>query len=200
MGKNLKSCVADLDSLQGHHASFHMIDYLAHIAYELGLKEGARPTAKVVLLLPDSRVVIISRNKKRDAKRLCLPGGGIDYHITGEDLLPALKREVAEELRVIRGSINWDEAKFLGPSLVATKRDGWQQKLMLPVVCTCTEDFEVIPNDSGDGPPDQIYLMTARTVVEFLASHRQPPDREKYLVSAIVSALRICGMYIQVAA
>lgn len=194
---NLNDCVAQLKELIGQPALFHGIDYLAHKIHGLGIKEGARPTAKVVFLLPDGKIILVSRNKKDERIRLCLPGGGIDYNTIGEDLLPALMREVEEELQIVNGSIYWDGATFLGPHLLKTKRDGWNKKLMLPIVCLTTPNFEVVPNTCGDGPPDQIYTATAYEIFEILKKYPQRPDRESYIENTVRTALRIHAMHVR---
>ncbi len=193
----LGDCVLELTNHIGQPASFHSIDYLGHKIHSLGKQVGARPTAKVLFLLPNSMVVLVSRNKKNEEKRFCFPGGGIEYNVPGENLLPALMREVVEEVRIVKGGIDWDGAKFLGPHLVKTKRDGWKQKLLLPVVCRCTSDFEVIPNLGGDGPPDQIYTATPEEVSELLKRYPQRQDREGYIGKAIASALRIHKLHVR---
>lgn len=194
---DLDRCLVELKELIEQPASHHGIDYLAHSAAELGKRKGARPTAKVVLLLQDGKLVLVSRNKKNEAKRLCFPGGGIEYNVQGENLLPALMREVEEELKIVSGSINWDGAIFLGPHLVRTKRDGWSQKLMLPVVCRCTEDFEVTPNVDGDGPPDKIYTVTANDIDRLLQEHPQRLDRKRYIEGAVRTALRMHRLHVK---
>lgn len=197
MSPTLGDCVLELQNQIGQPASFHMIDIYAHHAFELDKRKGARPTAKVVLLLPDGKVVLVSRNKKNEGKRFCFPGGGIEYNVPGENLLPALMREVEEEARIVKGGIDWDGAKFLGPHLVQTKRDGWKQKLLLPVVCRCTSDFEVIPNLGGDGPPDQIYTATAYEIFELLKKYPQRSDRKSYIENTVRTALRIHDMHVR---
>lgn len=197
MSPTLGDCVLELQNQIGQPASFHMIDIYAHHAFELDKRKGARPTAKVVLLLPDGKVVLVSRNKKNEEKRFCFPGGGIEYNVPGENLLPALMREVEEEVQIVKGSIDWGGAIFLGPHLVKTKRDGWKQKLLLPVVCLCASDFEVIPNLGGDGPPDQIYTATPEEVSELLKRYPQRQDREGYIGKAIASALRIHKLHVR---
>jgi 8-oxo-dGTP pyrophosphatase MutT (NUDIX family) len=152
-----------------------------------GTREVVEHPGAVAALVVDEegRVLLVDQWRHAIGARLLeIPAG--KYDVSGEHVEEALRRELAEELRVEGGTLTWLTSFYTKP--------GWSDEV---VDLFLAEGVRPIEGDSPPGDWEEAGLEVVRLDYQDamdLATHR-PPGDSKTLVALALYGLKLAGLW-----